>query len=70
MGQTGVQRQAGDLGPVGCVAPNLDREREPVSFADVDARNSLYGEVSAFVAPVFAPAGFDDWHTSSALITG
>ncbi len=40
------------------------------SFADVDARNSLYGEVSAFVAPVFAPAGFDDWHTSSALITG
>lgn len=40
------------------------------SFADVDARNSLYGEVSAFVAPVFAPAGFDDWHTSWALITG
>ncbi len=40
------------------------------SFADVGTRDSLYGEVSAFIAPVFAPAGFDDWHTSSALITG
>lgn len=40
------------------------------SFAEVDARDSVYGEASAFIAPVFAPAGFDDWHTSSALITG
>ncbi len=40
------------------------------SFASVDTRDSLYGEVSATIAPVFAPAGFDDWHTSAALITG
>ncbi len=40
------------------------------SFAEVDTRNSLYGEVSAAITPVFAPAGFDDWHTSAALITG
>jgi ferrous iron transport protein B len=40
------------------------------SFGAVDTRDSLYGEVSAAIAPVFAPAGFGDWHTSAALLTG
>ena len=36
-------------------------------FAHVDdVHDSAYG----VVAPVFAPAGFDDWHASAALITG
>jgi len=39
-------------------------------FGEVDPRDSVYGELSAGLAPVFAPAGFDDWHTSAALITG
>lgn len=40
------------------------------SFGEVEPRDSVYGELSAGLAPVFAPAGFDDWHTSAALITG
>ncbi|KFI72671.1 ferrous iron transport protein B [Bifidobacterium minimum] len=41
------------------------------SFGDVeDVHDSLYGTVADAVAPVFAPAGFDDWHASAALITG
>jgi ferrous iron transport protein B len=41
------------------------------SFAHVDAvQNSVYGAISTSIAPVFAPAGFDDWHASAALITG
>lgn len=40
-------------------------------FAQVeDVHDSVYGVVSDAVAPVFAPAGFDDWHASAALITG
>jgi ferrous iron transport protein B len=38
-------------------------------FGEVEPRDSVYGELSAGLAPVFAPAGFDDWHTSAALIT-
>ncbi len=44
--------------------------RGGAAFGEVEPRNSLYGEVSAQISPVFAPAGFDDWHTSAALITG
>lgn len=41
------------------------------SFAHVDStENSVYGAISSAVSPVFAPAGFDDWHASAALITG
>ena len=41
------------------------------SFAHVDTvEHSLYGAMSSSVAPVFAPAGFNDWHASAALITG
>lgn len=41
------------------------------SFAHVDdVHDSVYGVVADRVAPVFAPAGFDDWHASAALMTG
>lgn len=40
-------------------------------FAHVDdVHDSAYGVLADVVAPVFAPAGFDDWHASAALITG
>ncbi|WP_263732390.1 ferrous iron transporter B [Cellulomonas sp. SG140] len=40
------------------------------SVAQVPVADSVYGRVAAGIAPVFAPAGFDDWHASSALMTG
>ncbi len=41
------------------------------TFANVDdVHSTAYGAVADAVAPVFAPAGFDDWHASAALITG
>lgn len=40
-------------------------------FAHVDdVHDSAYGVLADAVAPVFTPAGFDDWHASAALITG
>lgn len=40
-------------------------------FAHVDdVHDSAYGVLADAVTPVFAPAGFDDWHASAALITG
>lgn len=40
-------------------------------FAHVDdVHDSAYGVLADAVAPVFAPAGFDDWHASAALIAG
>lgn len=40
-------------------------------FAHVDdVHDSAYGVLADAVSPVFAPAGFDDWHASAALITG
>lgn len=40
-------------------------------FAHVDdVHDSAYGVLADAVAPVFAPAGFDDRHASAALITG
>ncbi|MBO9555833.1 ferrous iron transport protein B [Cellulomonas sp.] len=38
--------------------------------ADVPVEDSVYGRVADGIAPVFAPAGFDDWHASAALMTG
>lgn len=35
-----------------------------------DVHDSAYGMLADAAAPVFAPAGFDDWHASAALITG
>jgi ferrous iron transport protein B len=40
------------------------------SFGDVPVEKSAYGTVSKAISPIFAPAGFDDWHTTGALITG
>ncbi|WP_029069258.1 ferrous iron transporter B [Jonesia quinghaiensis] len=34
------------------------------------AHESLFGATADTIAPIFAPAGFDDWHASAALITG
>lgn len=33
-------------------------------------RHSLFGQVSAAAAPIFAPAGFDKWEASGSLVTG
>lgn len=36
----------------------------------VAVEDSLYGAVAQAITPVFAPAGFDDWHFSASLVTG
>jgi ferrous iron transport protein B len=33
-------------------------------------RNSAYGTVAAAAEPLFAPAGFGDWHTTGTLVVG
>lgn len=33
-------------------------------------RQSLFGQVSAGITPVFAPAGFDKWEATGSLVTG
>lgn len=41
------------------------------SFGHVDkVENSVFGAASSAIAPVFQPAGFNDWHASAALVTG
>lgn len=40
------------------------------TFAEVPPDDSLYAAVSGALAPLFAPAGFADWRTVGALITG
>jgi len=40
------------------------------SFGEVPVEDSVYGAVSSAVAPVFAPAGFGSWQSSSTLIVG
>ncbi len=40
------------------------------AIADVPVEDSVYGRVADGIAPVFAPAGFADWHAASALMTG
>lgn len=42
----------------------------PAAFGQVAPSQSVFGGVSRAIAPVFAPAGFDDWHASAALVTG
>ncbi|MBU4207652.1 MAG: ferrous iron transport protein B [Actinobacteria bacterium] len=39
-------------------------------FAEVPVADSAYGVVSASVAPVFAPAGFGSWESTSTLLVG
>lgn len=40
------------------------------AVTDVPIEDSVYGRVAEGIAPVFGPAGFADWHASSALMTG
>ena len=40
------------------------------TFANTPVETSAYGSISRLVAPVFGPAGFGDWHTTGALLTG
>lgn len=40
------------------------------AFGDAPVHDSAYGRVTDQVAPVFAPAGYGDWRTTSALVTG
>ena len=40
------------------------------AVAAVPVADSVYGRVAEGIAPVFRPAGFDDWHASAALMTG
>jgi ferrous iron transport protein B len=39
-------------------------------FGEVPIADSAYGKLSKAITPAFAPAGFDDWHTTGALVTG
>ncbi len=40
------------------------------AIADVPVGDSVYGRLADGIAPVFTPAGFGDWHATSALMTG
>ncbi len=40
------------------------------NFGDTPAQDSLFGEVNHVTAHAFAPAGFDTWQASGALMTG
>jgi ferrous iron transport protein B len=40
------------------------------AFGQVPVEDSVYGVVARTVAPAFAPAGFDQWQTASALMVG
>lgn len=39
-------------------------------FGDVPVEDSAYAAVAKGISPVFAPAGFDSWQTTGALVTG
>jgi ferrous iron transport protein B len=39
-------------------------------FGEVPVQDSLYAATAQAIAPVFAPAGFGEWRTSSALLVG
>lgn len=56
--------------PVG--GPGADAAAsEPAADAPATSvEHTLFGAAATAVAPVFAPAGFDDWHMSAALATG
>ncbi len=41
-----------------------------MAVGDVPVEDSLYGAAAHAVAPVFAPAGFGNWHATAALATG
>lgn len=39
-------------------------------FASTPVEQSAYGAIARGISPIFAPAGFADWHTVGALATG
>ncbi|TIC84560.1 ferrous iron transport protein B [Nocardioides sp. GY 10127] len=39
-------------------------------FGQIDPSDSVFAAVSGFIAPIFAPLGFADWHTVGALVVG
>ena len=39
-------------------------------FGEIPIAYSLYGRAASIAAPIFAPAGLDDWRITSALATG
>ncbi len=39
-------------------------------FANTPVEQSAYGAIAKGISPIFAPAGFADWHTAGALATG
>jgi ferrous iron transport protein B len=39
-------------------------------FGSVSADDSLYAAIARAITPLFSPAGFADWHMTSALATG
>ena len=51
-------------------APRHDIDAFRRDIGDVPVQDSVYGKVADAISPVFAPAGFDDWHAASALMTG
>ncbi len=44
--------------------------RGGAAFGHVAPGDSLFAAVAKALAPLFAPLGFGDWHTSSALVVG
>lgn len=40
------------------------------SLGDVPVEDSLYAATATSLTPIFAPAGFDDWHATASLLTG
>ena len=40
------------------------------SFGDTPVQDSAYAAIAEVAAPAFEPAGFGDWHATSALMTG
>ena len=40
------------------------------AVGDVPVQDSLYGSTAQAIAPVLAPAGFGEWHSAAALVTG
>jgi ferrous iron transport protein B len=46
--------------------PTMDGQ----SFGHVPVEDSVYGVVARTISPVFAPAGFNQWQTASALMVG
>ncbi|WP_066585688.1 ferrous iron transport protein B [Cellulomonas timonensis] len=40
------------------------------AVGDVPVQDSLYGSTAQAIAPALAPAGFGEWHSAAALVTG